>query len=79
MGTATIRIPEEQRDILKIIATLEKREMREIVSELIDEYIARHTESLDLLSRPHWVEAIKKGKAEVAEGVPGKGLDELED
>jgi len=35
MTTATIRIPEQKRDILKIIATLEKREMKEIISDLI--------------------------------------------
>jgi len=79
MGTATVRIPDEKRDILKIIAALEKREMREILSELIDEYIERHKETLDLLSRPEWVKTIEKGKAEIAEGVKGKSLDELED
>ena len=79
MGTATVRIPEAKRDILKIIAALEKREMREILSELIDEYIDRHKETLDLLSRPDWVKIIEKGKAEIAEGVKGKSLDELED
>ena len=79
MGTATVRIPEAKRDILKIIAALEKREMREILSELIDEYIERHKETLDLLSRPQWVKIIEKGKAEIAEGVKGKSLDELED
>jgi hypothetical protein len=79
MGTATVRIPEAKRDILKIIAALEKREMREILSELIDEYIDRHKETLDLLSRPDWVKVIEKGKAEIAEGVKGKSLDELED
>ena len=79
MGTATVRIPEAKRDILKIIAALEKREMREILSELIDEYIDRHKETLDLLSRPERVKTIEKGKAEVAGGVKGKSLDELED
>ena len=79
MGTATVRIPEEKRDILKIIAALEKREMREILSELIDEYIERHKETLDLLSRPEWVKSIEKGKAEIEQRVKGKSLDELED
>ena len=39
----------------------------------------RHKETLDLLSRPEWVEAIARGKEEVAAGVPGKSLDELAD
>ncbi len=52
MPSATVRISEEQRDILKIIAGIEKTEMKEILSDLIDEYIERHKETLDLLSRP---------------------------
>jgi predicted DNA-binding protein len=79
MATTTVRIPEEKRDTLKIIASIEKREIKEIVTELIDEYIARHKETLDLLSRPEWVEAIKAGQEEVKTGIKGKTLDELED
>ena len=79
MATATIRIPEHKRDILKVIASVEKREMKEILSELIDEYIARHKETLEILSRPDWVESIEKGKAEIASGVKGKSIRELED
>jgi hypothetical protein len=74
-----VRIPEEKRDILRIIAGIEKTEMKEILAELIDEYIERHRETLDLLSRPEWVEVITRGRNEVATGVPGKGLDELAD
>lgn len=79
MSTATVRIPENKRDVLKIIATIEKREMKEILSELIDEYIERHKETVDLLSKPEWVQIIEQGKREVAKGTKGKTLDELED
>jgi hypothetical protein len=79
MATATVRIPEEKRDVLKIIAGIEKTEMKEILSELIDEYIERHQETLDLLSKPEWVDVITRGKEEVNAGVPGKTLDELAD
>ncbi len=79
MATATVRIPEEQRDILRIIAGIEKVEMKEILSELIDEYIGRHQETLELLSRPEWVDVITRGKDEVKAGVAGKSLDELAD
>ena len=61
MATATVRIPAEKRDILRIIAGIEKTEMKEILSGLIDEYIERHKETLDLLSRPEWVEIITRG------------------
>jgi len=79
METATVRIPAEKRDILRIIAGIEKTEMKEILTELIDEYIERHKETLDLLSRPEWVDVITRGKKEVDDGVQGKGLDELAD
>ena len=79
MATATVRIPAEKRDILRIIAGIEKTEMKEILSDLIDEYIERHRETLDLLSRPEWVDIITRGKQEVVTGVEGKGLDELAD
>lgn len=79
MTTATVRIPEEKRDLLRIIASLEKAEMKDILSELIDEYVERHRETLDLLSRPEWVDVIARGKSEVERGVKGKSLDELAD
>ena len=79
MATATVRIPAEKRDILRIIAGIERTEMKEILSDLIDEYIERHKETLDLLSRPEWVDVIARGKEEVGKGVKGKRLDELAD
>ncbi len=79
MRTTTVRIPEEKRDALKIIATIEKRDMKEILSELIDEYLSQHQETIDLLSRPEWVTLIQKGKHEIKKGVRGKKLDELDD
>ena len=79
MATATVRIPAEKRDILRIIAGIERVEMKEILTELIDEYIERHKETLDLLSRPEWVSIIARGKEQVAGGVKGKALDELAD
>src|SRR5574341_620837 len=65
MRTVNVRIPEEKRDTLKIISTIEKRDMKEILSELVDEYIERNKETLEILSNPRWVEMIKKGKKEV--------------
>ncbi len=79
MQTVNVRIPEELRDTLKIIATVEKRDMKEILSELVVEYIERHKETLEILSNPQWVGMIRQGKKEIAEGVKGKSLNELED
>jgi len=61
MSTTTVRIPEEKRDLLKIVASVEKRDIKEILTELIDDYLARHEETLKILSSPDWVEAIKDG------------------
>lgn len=79
MSTATVRIAEEKRDLLKIIAGIEKTDIQQILNGLIDEYIERHRETLELLSRPDWIEAIKQGKREVSDGVKGKSLDDLAD
>ena len=79
MATATVRIPEEKRDLLRIIASVERTEMKDILSGLIDEYVERHRETLDLLSRPEWVELISRGKGEVESGVKGTSLDDLAD
>ena len=79
MKTATVRIPEDRRDVLKVIATIEKREMKDILADLVDDYIERHRETLDLLSNPDWVKKIEQGKREVLQNIKGKSLNELED
>ena len=79
MKTATVRIPEDRRDVLKVIATIEKREIKDILSDLVDDYIERHRETLDLLSNPEWVKKIEQGKREVLQNVKGRSLNELED
>jgi predicted transcriptional regulator len=61
MSTTTVRIPEDKRDTLKIIASVEKRNIKEILSELIEEYLERHQETLEILSRPDWIDAIQEG------------------
>lgn len=61
MPTTTVRIPDEMRDTLKIIASVEKRKIKDILSELIEEYLERHKETLEILSRPEWREAIQQG------------------
>jgi hypothetical protein len=52
METATIRIPEDKKNLLKAISSLEKRKMNDIIVDLIDEYIERHRETLELISIP---------------------------
>ena len=45
--------------------------------QVVDEAFAKET--LELLSRPEWVEVISRGREEVEGRVPGKSLDELAD
>lgn len=61
MSTTTVRIPDDMRDSLKIIASVEKRNIKDILSELIEEYLERHKETLEILSRPEWMDAIQQG------------------
>lgn len=79
METTTVRIAKEKRDILKIIASIERRDLQDIFAELIDDYIQRNKETLEILSNPQWVELITKGKQEIKERKKGKSLHELED
>lgn len=61
MATTTVRLPIERRDSLKIIASVEKRDIQDILTEVVDEYIERHRETLEILARPDWAEAIREG------------------
>jgi len=68
MNTATIRIPEEKKNILKAISSMENRKLNEVIIELIDEYIERHRESLELLSIPGLYEELTKSSEEFKKG-----------
>ena len=46
MAVMSIRIPEEKRKKLKAIASIEGKSMSNIVSELIDDYVAETWERL---------------------------------
>ena len=50
MSVMSIRIDDNKRKALKVIASLEGKTMGEIVTELIDEYIKRNKEKIIELS-----------------------------
>jgi len=52
METATIRIPEDKKNLLKAIASLENRKMNDLLVDLIDDYAERSRETLELLAIP---------------------------
>jgi len=68
MATATIRIPEDKKNILKAISSLENKKMNDILVELIDEYVERHKETLELLSIPGLYENLVKSSKEFRKG-----------
>jgi len=68
MTTATIRIPEDKKNILKAISSLENKKINEIVVELIDEYVERHKETLELLAIPGLYEKLTKSSEEFRKG-----------
>lgn len=71
MATATIRIPEDKKNLLKAISSLENKKLNDVIVELIDEYVDRHRETLELLSFPGLYEKIIKSSEEFKKG---KGL-----
>ena len=58
MDSKKFRIPEDKKNILKAISSMENKKLNEIIVELIDEYIARHKETLELLSIPGFYEEL---------------------
>lgn len=68
MDTATIRIPEEKKNLLKAAASLENRKMNDIVIELIDEYVESRKETLELLAVPGLYEKVMAASREIREG-----------
>lgn len=67
MNTATIRIPEDKKNLLKAISSLENKKMNEIIVDLIDEYIERHKESMELLAVPGLYDQIRRTSKEFKE------------
>ena len=68
LTATTLKLSEEKRHLLKTLAALEKRTMSEIIDEMIDRYSEEHKATLEILSRPDWVKAIKKGEKEIKKG-----------
>lgn len=60
MSVMSIRIEDNKRKVLKIIASLEGKSMGGIVSELIDEYIQRNKQKIMELSEKENLTEIMK-------------------
>ena len=75
-GTTTLRLPEERLKVIRAIAGYENRSLTDIYTELTDEYIARHRETMELLQIPGFLEECKKGLEEIKLG-KGKKMSAL--
>jgi len=68
METATIRIPEDKKNLLKAVASLENRKMNDILIDLIDDYVERRKETLELLEIPGLLRQVRAASREFREG-----------
>ncbi len=78
MGATTLRLPDEKLRLIRAIAGYENRPLSKIFEELLDEYIDRHRESLELIGVPGFVEECNKGLEEIKKG-DGKDINEMVD
>jgi len=67
METATVRIPEKKKNLLKAVASLENRKMNDLLVDLIDEYVARRKETLELLAIPGLYDEVRGASKEFRE------------
>ncbi len=78
MGVTTLRLPDEKLRLIRAIAGYENIPLSKIFEELVDEYVNRHRESLELIGVPGFVEECKKGLEEIKRS-GGKDINELVD
>jgi hypothetical protein len=77
-GSTTLRLPDDRLKLIRAIAGYENRSLSDIYTELTDEYIGRHKETLKLLGISGFLEECKEGLAEIHAG-GGKTLNDLDD
>ena len=77
MGATTLRLPDEKLKLIRAIAGYENIPLSKIFEELVDEYIERHRESLELLGIPGFLKESEEGLEEIRAG-GGKPIDELD-
>ena len=78
MGATTLRLSDERLRLIRAIAGYENRPLSKIFEELVDEYVERHRETLELIGIPGFVEECKRGLEEIKNS-GGKDINELVD
>ena len=77
-SATTIRINEEQLRQIRAIAGYENKSLADIFSEMAEEYIFRHRETLSLLGITGFLKECREGLEEIKAG-RGKNLIDLDD
>jgi len=67
MSATKLRLPEEKLRPIRAIAGYENRPLSRIFEELVDEYIERYRETLELIGIPGFVEECEIGLRIVAQ------------
>ncbi|MDD5090285.1 MAG: hypothetical protein PHQ23_05145 [Candidatus Wallbacteria bacterium] len=76
-NATTIRLPDDRLRLIRAIAGYEGRTLSDIFTELLDEYIERHNETMELLHLPGFAQECLEGLDEIKKG-KGKSIFGLE-
>ena len=79
MKAYTLRLDNDKAKVLRHLAVEEGRSIRDILEELIDQYIEARKETLEILSQPGLYESVIESSKAARRGKKGKKLDELDD
>jgi hypothetical protein len=77
-GTTTLRLSEDRLRLIRAIAGYENKKLTDIFTDMADEFIERHRESLELIGIPGFADECRRGLEEIKAG-KGKALGELAD
>ena len=79
MSQAVINLNKNTEEYLLDIAKIENKNINNILEEAVYDYIGRYKETLEIVNNKDFYDQIKRGKEEVAKGIKGKSLNELDD
>ena len=79
MSQTVIDLNKTSKKYLLNIAKIENKNFNSVLEEAVDDYIERYKETLEIIDNNNFYTQIKKGKEEIAKGVKGKSLNELDD
>ncbi|MFH0795509.1 MAG: hypothetical protein V2A65_00435 [Candidatus Omnitrophota bacterium] len=66
--TMCIKISPESAKMVRLLAVLENKKVKDIFEEAIATYVSHQEESLEILARPDWVDIIQKSAVKFKRG-----------